>query len=322
LRDTAPTKGDYPQPDRGWQMGDYSYDRLQDPLVRDLAWVAWSPPLLESGELPIKDPLAGSLWRREPERLWRLLLELDANPSACAALLAPSTDFRLGTYFERLWHVLLDLAPDVRVLAKNLRLLEAGVTLGELDLVLEAADGAVVHLELAIKFYMGVPALSPPGATTSPASAWLGPNPQDSLESKLERLRAHQLPLIDRIDLAAAGLPRPDLSCAWLQGQLFAPVHGDLPWPPQCPASNAQNPHLWSTFGEWSKRTEPASGRWQPLPHKRWLMPPACDQGNVEPEWHAEGRRAQMLVEQGNAQRDPLRARRIMLVADDWPGWS
>ncbi len=294
------------------------YDRLQDPLVRDLAWVAWSLPLLQTGTLPIRDPLAGSIWRTEPDRLWQTLLLLESDSSARAALLPPTSDFRLGTYFERLWHALLELAPDVTILARNLRLQQAGITRGEVDLLLEGPAGEVVHLELAIKFYLGVPALCSANAGPSPASAWLGPDPRDSLASKLERLRSHQLPLIEHIDLAAAGLPRPDHSCAWLQGQLFFPLGQPLSAPTDHqPGSGA---HRWCGFGQWQEQAPAKGDEWVPLAHKRWLMPPSPAKSDSDDESPADApRRARILIHRDEVRAQPLSARRVMLVADDWP---
>ncbi|MEB3735814.1 DUF1853 family protein [Halopseudomonas pachastrellae] len=41
------------------------------------------------------------------------------------------------------------------MLAHNIALRRGAHTLGEIDLVMQAADGAIVHLELAVKFYLG-----------------------------------------------------------------------------------------------------------------------------------------------------------------------
>lgn len=315
---------DYPRLNGGWQMGHgqsthESCDQLRDPLVRDLAWVAWSPPLLRPGSLPIRDPLQGSIWRSEPDRLWRRLLALDADPKASAALLSPTSDFRLGTYYERLWYALLDMAPDVQVIARNIRLYQGHQTLGELDLLVETPDQAITHFELAIKFYLGLPGALADSLDHTPASAWVGPNPRDNLQNKVRRLAEHQLPLGQRIELAAERLPCPQRSCAWLQGQVFFPRHQTM----APPAGLATTPlHCWTSSADWQVQDVMARNEWTALPHKRWLMPPGIDEevpegqdmrGNMPPQ------RACMLVRNEDVKRDPLRAQRMMVMPDDWP---
>ncbi|MEB3735815.1 hypothetical protein ULF88_21050 [Halopseudomonas pachastrellae] len=56
--------------------------RFHNPLVRDLAWVAASPALLDSQLLPMRDPLQDSIWRQDPDQLWHELSALDAARTA------------------------------------------------------------------------------------------------------------------------------------------------------------------------------------------------------------------------------------------------
>ncbi|WVM88837.1 DUF1853 family protein [Halopseudomonas pachastrellae] len=120
--------------------------RFHNPLVRDLAWVAASPALLDGQLLPVRDPLQDSIWRQDPDQLWHELSALDEAPHRLAELFSDSPDRRLGSHYERLWHALLTLAPDTRILAHNIALRRGAHTLGEIDLVMQAADGAIVHL--------------------------------------------------------------------------------------------------------------------------------------------------------------------------------
>ena len=95
-------------------------------IVRDLAWAAFTAPLMDGSTLPLRDPLQDSLWRKDPGRLVYLLQQLDAEPGQLAALFPHSRDRRLGNYYERLWHALLTLAPDVHIVAHNIALRDAG----------------------------------------------------------------------------------------------------------------------------------------------------------------------------------------------------
>ena len=146
----------------------YEWDSLTHPWVRDLAWLLHAPDLVATAyagrptlaELGLENSACRQAWLREldmaPERLEPYLGECPR---------------RLGLYHERLWHALLDLAPATRLLATNLVLHAHGRTLGELDLLYVDAQGRPVHLELAIKYYLGL--RDGPGDARDPAR-WIG----------------------------------------------------------------------------------------------------------------------------------------------------
>ena len=182
--------------------------RFHNPLVRDLAWVAASPALLDGQLLPMRDPLQDSVWRQDPDQLWHQLSLLDAAPHRLAELFSDSPDRRLGSHYERLWHALLTLAPDTRILAHNIALRRGAHTLGEMDLVIQAADGAIVHLELAVKFYLGRADLHDPLQHCSAPQHWWGIDTRDTLAHKLSRLIQHQLPLSQRLPIGRCRCPR------------------------------------------------------------------------------------------------------------------
>ena len=52
--------------------------------VRDMAWIAFSPPLLNDRLLPMRDPLQGSAWRDDPEQLLHALQTL-VRSTRCSA---------------------------------------------------------------------------------------------------------------------------------------------------------------------------------------------------------------------------------------------
>lgn len=294
---------------------------FQHASVRDMAWIALSPALLDSQLLPIRDPLQGSVWRDDPEQLLHALSRLDLEPAPLTALIGESADRRLGNYYERLWHALLQLAPDTRVLAHNIALRDGAHTFGELDLIMQAADDAIVHLELAIKFYLARPELQPADSSTSDPANWWGVDPRDNLANKLQRLREHQLPLAQRLtELATAhrALPLPDCSAAWLQGGLFQHLHDPMPpVPGQQPAATLH----------WCHRHElkalNAGQRWLPMAHKAWLMPPeptraaALGAAQMRALSDQAGRkRAVMFCRAGQA---ALESERLLCVDDVWP---
>lgn len=294
---------------------------LRQPQVRDLAWTLLSPALLDGSALPLRDPLAASRWRAEPQRLVDWLLRQEAEPSALLAHLAGASS-RLGRYYERLWQFALQVAPDVQLLAAGLPVRQSGQTLGELDLLLHDDQG-VHHLELAIKLYLG-----PEQAAGDDADNWLGPASEDRLGLKLEHLRRHQLPLAStqagRQALAplTGAAPR---SAAWLAGYLF------YPWAQACaaPAGSARD-HLrgrWLHRRDWPHAAG-ADCRWHVPPRQRWLAPARPVQAEVWEEatlenWLAQlptDAPAQLLVSLEQRGNDDWQEReRVFLVSDTWP---
>jgi len=294
-------------------------------VVRDLAWVAFSPPLLDGSTLPQRDPLQDSLWRADPDALWQRLQQLDSTPQELAALFPAARDRRLGNYYERLWHAMLTLAPDVSIVAHNIALREQGRTLGELDLIIQAANGDLVHLELAIKFYLGRPELLTTAGSCSDPALWWGPDPSDQLARKVDRLRDHQLPLVSQLAAhCAEPVPQPNCSAAWLQGFLFQSAAQRMP--PACGQQPRPGQQMWCQRHQVTQLL-PADSQWLAIPHKEWLMPPRAEPGLLlRPDQmggvfdKARARQAVMFARVDSmAAYQPLHADRLICVADDWP---
>jgi uncharacterized protein len=294
-------------------------------IVRDLAWVAFSPPLLDGSTLPQRDPLQDSIWRANPDALLQRLQRLDDATAELAALFPAARDRRLGNYYERLWHALLTLAPDVSIVAHNIALREDGRTLGELDLIIRAANGEVVHLEIAIKFYLGRPELMTTASSCSDPTLWWGPDPRDQLARKVDRLRNHQLPLVSQLAAhCSQPLPQPDYSAAWLQGYLFQSAAQRMP--PACGQQTRPGQHWWCQRHQVTQLLANNS-QWLAIPHKDWLMPPRAEaELLLRPEQMTEvfekarARQAVMFARVDSvAEYQALHADRLICVADDWP---
>ena len=311
-------------------------DHASSSLLRDLAWLALTPDLVE---LPPPIPCAGrptlqelGLHKRENSLVeWLLTLS--------PALLATASDrraTRLGHYHERLWHILLDHAPGTRLLARNMRIFHNRTTLGELDMLYRTrANSAPVHLEVAIKFYLGL--AEGPGEVTSP-SRWIGPGGLDSLALKCRHLHRHQLPL-SATPLAFATLaqwltPRDALACPQEQpaaaltqrlampGVLFYPWHTPLP-PPQG-ATYEHRQGLWCFLNNWpdlaASLATPFTMAWLQKPH--WLAPP--DQGAFHQESVVMPGIRQLIDQRGPQQvmlyfPHQQRFKRIFIVPNSWP---
>ncbi|HSH48833.1 MAG TPA: DUF1853 family protein, partial [Halomonas sp.] len=256
-------------------------DHWQHPLVRDLAWLIDAPDLLQLDN--VERPSLEELGLDAPQVRQRFLYHLDISPEPLGSQFGETFDHRLGLYHERLWQRLLALAPGTRLLAHNLPVIEAQRTLGELDLLYTRRDsGLPIHLEVTIKYYLGLP--DGPGAADDQAR-WIGPGGMDSLAIKRAHLQQHQLPMANtpqaRDALAShLGVSPPGrmLQRLAMPGVLFYPMDRTLPAPRQA------NPrHLkgqWLRWRDWHRLTDRLPrgmrGAWLNRPH--WLAFPACEQ--------------------------------------------
>ena len=177
---------------------------LTDAALRaELRWCLLGPVLL-STDLPLL-PLLPEL------SAW--LESADLTPQHHA----PS---RLGRRFESHWAWALGGLPGWQLLAHEQQLRHGGRTLGAPDLLARHGE-AIWHIELAVKFY-----LCQRGASGESLSDWVGPAGVDRLDRKLDRMRTHQLPLLERPEardaMRALGLPLPTHRGAVLRGVLFS----------------------------------------------------------------------------------------------------
>ena len=106
-------------------------------------------------------------------------------------------DQKLGHLYEQALALLIDSSEQLDLVAKNLQVFDgAGRTIGELDFVLQdISSGRHIHLELAMKFYLGVCGYD---GWTFP-----GPDPKDNWLRKLDRMRTHQWQLCQRPETKA-----------------------------------------------------------------------------------------------------------------------
>lgn len=281
------------------------YFHFHHPLVRDLCWTL-SPAfdLLEA--LP---PYRRFVPTQSPEVLRKWLEHLQHHPQPLEAFVAEASRRRLGLYFERLILFYLSHAPqaDLRVLDHNRRIYTHNshgnrVTVGELDFLLTSAT-ATVHLETAVKFFLGF--------EHAGEVHWLGPGLQDRLDRKLDRLRSHQLPLSQRLETR---FEAPFQRYFWVKGILFQPWRLHLAAGAGLLVHSGEN--NWLTCSQAMECLE--EGDWFYLPKSRWLGG-ECDDEEKQPvnreriERHfAENNRVLMLAHTRSG------ARRL-IVSDDWP---
>jgi hypothetical protein len=239
-------------------------------VVRDLAWVLASPPLLQPPQTEARWlDTAWSARAWEASRDW--LAELDRDPQELQAALARRPG-RLGSYFESLLAAWLGWPgnPLYRLVRHGLPVRSGLRTVGELDfLVEERGSGELQHWEVAVKFYLGV---APGGAHAD----WVGPGLKDRLDLKVDRLLGHQLglgrtPVAARL-LEELGLPCPSPVCL-LRGRLFYPPQaGTGGWAPL----HAAPGHLggwWMPQADFLRYGSDLGLGWMRLPREHWLAP-------------------------------------------------
>jgi hypothetical protein len=241
--------------------------------VRDLAWACFSPPLLHIEQLAGAASGISScqLQLTAARRHW--LSEIDQHPSSLLEHLARHPTRRLGKYYELLWHFFLQQDPDTELLACNLPVQGEHRTLGEFDCIYYCAQrDCHVHLELAVKYFLGLDTSSTADAGTG-ARRWLGPDSRDNLEAKQEQLVQRQIVLGDlpvaQPALQALGVSKLAKEIA-LKGYLFWPWQSELPAPPGY--NTACGYHHWLRCDELEAHcTGAGTHSMLILPRMRWL---------------------------------------------------
>jgi uncharacterized protein len=249
-----------------------SLDGLTDPAVRDLAWLLSSSSLLRAQ--PPLAPLA-TPWATTDElhATTQWLRELDRDPARLHEVLDSGRPRRLGRYAERLLAWFLEHGPAGRLVAANLPLRRAGVTLGECDFLVEASDGRRLHWELAVKCYLHA------GGAQGRLADFVGPNLRDRFDRKRAHLLDHQLRLSEREEFLALGHAGPWLPQMFVKGWLFYQAgalaqsgQGEPPEPPELAPDHARG--WWVTLADWPAfAAQQAVSGWSVLPRLAWLAP-------------------------------------------------
>ena len=125
----------------------------------------------------------GERWFRDQFEAHLPWLEaLDEHPKPLEDFLEEHPTRLLGKRFELLIRFWLEQSPHFRLHASGVPLYDAGKTVGEVDFILEEVDsGTWTHLEVACKFYLGY-------NNSKQWHDWRGPNAQDTLKLKMDKL--------------------------------------------------------------------------------------------------------------------------------------
>jgi len=220
-------------------------------LAGELEWLTRAPPLITP---PPGCDGADALLRHcagEPGVLRR----------AAGTLAAQPRPRRLGQHFENLVAAVLQHSQRCHLVARNVPLRVAGNTLGELDMLVEDKNtGELMHWELALKFYLGLP-------DEPEERAWPGPNnPKDQLTRKIDHLYHQQLPRSTEPAVAALLAEQGvhvDRRLLLTRGRLFYPADGSA-----TPPAEVTDEH---ERGTW--RYGPAPDQAAVIPHGLWHYP-------------------------------------------------
>lgn len=166
---------------------------LNNGLVRHLHWSLCSPALIQSQQADLIT---------ESPALIAWLRNLDADPTPLQNYLNQNNHRLLGSYFECLWQFYFENYPDWELLAHHVQIFDnhqkSKPTIGELDVLAASpitntleSDNKYFHFELAVKFY-----LQKPNSCGNALSDWLGPQANDRLDLKYQKLTQKQLPFI------------------------------------------------------------------------------------------------------------------------------
>jgi len=102
------------------------------------------------------------------------------------------TNVRLGHLAEKIVSELIKSSKNYKVIYENTQIIKNGQTIGEIDFILENLNkNELTHLELAYKFYLFDPTIS-----DEPINNLIGPNRNDSLNEKLDKLKTKQFPIL------------------------------------------------------------------------------------------------------------------------------
>ena len=250
---------------------DALHQRCSDPAVRDLAWLLFSADLLRAQPLaPLAEPWTGA---EEPCAAAAWLARLDRDPASLHAALDATRVTRLGRYAETLLGWYLAHGPAPRLVAANVALRRAGLTLGECDFLVQTSDAQRLHWELAVKCYLhaGVEEGAAPGLAD-----FVGPNLRDRFDLKFAHLLGHQLRLSAREEFAWLGYPGPWLAQMFVKGWLFYRAGkgaGAAPAdPPELAARHGRG--WWVTHADWADFADrEGPDGWSALPRLAWLAP-------------------------------------------------
>ncbi|MFK7736092.1 MAG: DUF1853 family protein [Pirellulaceae bacterium] len=160
-------------------------------IEHDFEWVLNCPTLLDSAV--VHEMFGVDVLHLEPNNI-------SAPHSELLRLAKNLRSRRVGDYFEQLSLLAVEHTPSFDVLVRHLQIHDDHRTIGEIDCIYRNQRAEIVHLEIAVKFFLFNEQL-PNRILPEEMANWgilnhfIGPNPADSLAGKLQHLITRQLQL-------------------------------------------------------------------------------------------------------------------------------
>jgi len=251
------------------------FDTPEQQLQADLVWAATSADMIEISGIAAASGLHSISCSPAASGLVSWLRNND-HSSKLQSLIQQRQPRRLGIYYEALWQTIFEHYPGFDLICQNLTITKNSRTLGEMDFIYYCQHRQqYVHLETAVKFYLGVPENDTVQATentTTPWHQWIGPGCKDRLDIKLNRMLEKQTQLSTTTEgisaLKQLDIIQP-LREICLKGYFFYPLNR--------PFAAPQHSHQNHSRGHWLALKDMdllgEKGEWLIMKKVQWLAP-------------------------------------------------
>jgi hypothetical protein len=294
------------------------WNHLNNPHVRALAWLLYSPDLLDVHAARWGGKIA-SLRDHDVTATYDWLTVLDNDPAQLQTAINEKPTYRLGYYAERLmtfYFQHLDVLVGHSIQVQSSR----NDTVGEFDFLLRDGD-ALAHWEFATKFYL----LADIDGSAS-IDHFVGRNLADTLNAKMHKILQQQL-LLAQHPAAQIHLPQLIFSAqALVKGWLFYHrCNGNENVIQLDGISAAHCRGFWCTQSEWQMEE---GKRAIVLPSMHWLAPAklpltrTTDSQSIMQtiQEHFQHQQLPLLIGVMEQQGDyAIEMDRGFIVPDDWP---
>jgi len=185
---------------------------IDHPIVKDLIALIWSEEVYQA---EFSDTFYFLQKKQSLSDLieWSKNIEIDTNFSKLNKL-------PLGKYAESLLNIYFKNCKEFELLANNIQLIKENKTIGEIDFLLkDLIKEEYIHLEFALKYYLKV--------KWNGQLTFLGPNVNDQLRKKKEKLLGQQSRLLNRHqNLLDADFQKINFQPKiWMKGVRFYPFN-------------------------------------------------------------------------------------------------